>query len=187
MTCAAKNLSGRPCGITTKNKYCHIHKHLLVAETFTTKASAQKQNLGSLNKKVSNQRSTIAELIVDNSNLKDYIDQLTIERDQATAQLNELTIERDTLQDQLDIAEFEKEQLRSDLQDYYTIGEFEALFRKIKEICATGDIRIISSHLKLKFSRTREKIKALFPHDDDPFDAFHKLRIQRNDLAHFRN
>ncbi len=168
MPCSYLNAKGLPCGIATKSKVCHIHARFEI--------SKQLQHKHKLSEIIHKYRSSITELINENASLKR-------DQEENEAKISSLTKQNQDLEDQKDVMRLEIEQLREDVDSYNQIKEFEKLYSQVRDICQTDKYAVIMSHLKLKYSWSRNQLLELFNHES-PYDEFHRLRNIRNTLAH---
>lgn len=163
MPCSAVNAANRPCGISTKSKFCHVHIRKMIKLEKDAKLAY----------KVSEQTKELKRLNDVNSDLNQKIKYLINQVDE----LNILRKEINKLKDENDLLLSMKE----DYDSYQTIRNYERLHRKMSKIYNEDTARDITRAMKAEPSKCFEDLGYT------PWKRFNRLRFERNAAAHLLN
>ena len=175
MPCQAITAKGTRCNISTKGDCCHVHQRARDITAAKQRDREQKKNLGSLNKKIQLQRDIIAKMTVEGDLARSALEEM--ERKEARAAARCADLERQLLE-----ISAERDTMRVDLEQFRFVQQFEHIYGQLKSITGQTDLLAIQPHLMGRVPRTRSAIFAMF--DGYPPDAFHQMRLRRNEIVH---
>lgn len=175
MPCQAITAKGTVCSIPAKGDCCHVHRRVRDIAAAKRRDQEQKKNLGSLNKKIQQQRDLIAEMTVEGDLARSALEETTRKEARAAARCAEL-------EQQLLAVSSECDAMRDELEQFQFVRQFENIYSQLRSITGQTDLLAIQPHLMGKVPRTRSAIYAMF--DGYPPDAFHQMRLRRNQIVH---
>jgi len=199
MVCSGLNVYNRPCGISTKNKYCHIHiaKYTKIDkdDKLSHRVVEQKKALHILNQQLDSARVTIkkersmkSKAVLENERMKREIEMLKDRNrhlEEKTFKLKqenkdkrlankELTNKVIEMNDQVD----QLESMRDDYEAYQTIRCFEGIHNHLMKIYnQTNSYGVIRA-----MKRSPKEAEELL--GNSPWKKYTKLKVERNALAH---
>ena len=194
MPCAALNAANRPCGISTPNKYCHIHAPKL-------KVNAQTKELGRLNNVERDMKVEVMRLrdeVSEVEKLRLQVERLLNEKKElistqsvlnnkikssrilakSNQRLKSRIIELETQNLKLKDENDELVAMKEDYDEYQTIRQFEIMHNRLAN--AYGVTTSIEVNLALK-KNPSIAVKLI---GFSPRKRYNELRIARNIAAH---
>lgn len=157
MPCSARNAANKPCGISTKNKYCHVHARKMIKEEKDEKMAY----------KIKQQKNELRRLFESNQEMKKKL----LEVESKNLDLTKKVVR---LEDDVDMLSSMKE----DYETYQLIKNYELLFSKMSSIYKKDTALEITKAMKEDPSKCFDDLGY------QPWKRFNKLRLQRNAAAH---
>jgi len=157
MPCSARNAANRPCGISTKNKFCHVHARKMVKDEKDQKMAY----------KINQQKIELRRLNNVHIDMQKKIFELEAQTKALTKQVAILSDDNDMLSS-----------MKDDFEAYQIIKNYEILFSKLSSIYKKDTAHEISRAMKDDPSKCFDDLGYR------PWKRFNRLRLQRNAAAH---
>jgi hypothetical protein len=202
MPCSGYNSAKKPCGISTKNKYCHIHsskyEKLDKDAKLAHRVGEQKKVLGMMNikmndmkMKLSKEKSVKVEALLENERLKKEL--LMLKDENVSLKEKTYNLKREVKDLRLTMKSNERLKnrvieledsvdqmlsMKEDYEAYQMIKHFEYLHHQMMEIYGVESSVGVIKAMK-RSPNQAESILGL-----KPWKKYNELRLQRNELAH---